>query len=250
MPITVNISAQEILAEGAFVDGDKTKLDGIATGAEVNPDVVSQAEAEAGTATTERIWTAQRVAQAIAALASSGTTINNYASIGAPQVFNPDAGGVSGNTDDFTLSSTNSVALVTLDGLVLDDSEYSLTSSTLTVTPINGFSSTDQEVLVFQNDVATSATGFTSSFAQKSATYTITATDHIIEATANSFTITLPTAVGIGGQQFVIKNSGAGVVTVDGDGTETMDGNLTVILNQYEGITVASNGTNWIIIES
>lgn len=37
--------------------------------AEANPDVVSQAEAEAGTATTERIFTAQRVAQAIAALA-------------------------------------------------------------------------------------------------------------------------------------------------------------------------------------
>ncbi len=40
----------------------------VADGAEVNPDVVSQAEAEAGTATTERIWTAQRVKQAIDAL--------------------------------------------------------------------------------------------------------------------------------------------------------------------------------------
>lgn len=40
--------------------------------AEANPAVVSQLEAETGTATTERIWTAQRVAQAIAALASGG----------------------------------------------------------------------------------------------------------------------------------------------------------------------------------
>lgn len=63
---------QGVLAEGAFTNGDKTKLDAIAAGAEVNPDVVSQAEAEAGTATTERIWTAERVAQAIAALASGG----------------------------------------------------------------------------------------------------------------------------------------------------------------------------------
>jgi len=44
-------------------------------GAEVNPDVVSQAEAEAGTATTERIWTAQRVSQAIAALSSGGADV-------------------------------------------------------------------------------------------------------------------------------------------------------------------------------
>lgn len=51
---------------------ESSKLAGIAAGAEVNPAVVSQAEAEAGTATTERIWTAQRVAQAIAALGGGG----------------------------------------------------------------------------------------------------------------------------------------------------------------------------------
>lgn len=51
---------------------DKTKLDTVATGAEVNPDVVPQAEAEAGTATTERIWTAQRVNQSIQALSPGG----------------------------------------------------------------------------------------------------------------------------------------------------------------------------------
>jgi hypothetical protein len=52
--------------------GDISKLAGIQAGAEVNPDVVPQAEAEAGTATTERIWTAERVAQAIAAQAGGG----------------------------------------------------------------------------------------------------------------------------------------------------------------------------------
>jgi hypothetical protein len=56
----------------AFTDAEQTKLAGIAAGAEVNPDVVPQAEAEAGTATTERIWTAERVAQAIAALGGGG----------------------------------------------------------------------------------------------------------------------------------------------------------------------------------
>lgn len=43
----------------------------------LNPGVVSQAEAEAGTATTERIWTAERVAQAIAALGSGLTYIGH-----------------------------------------------------------------------------------------------------------------------------------------------------------------------------
>jgi hypothetical protein len=71
--------------EGAFVDGDKTKLDGIETGATADQSdgeieiaynnqvsVVSQLEAEAGTSTTVRRWTAERVKQAIAALAAGG----------------------------------------------------------------------------------------------------------------------------------------------------------------------------------
>jgi len=41
-------------------------------GAQADLAVPSQAEAEAGTATTERVWTAQRVSQAIAALAAGG----------------------------------------------------------------------------------------------------------------------------------------------------------------------------------
>lgn len=59
----------------AYTDTKDTKLSGIATGAEVNPDVISQAEAEAGTATTERIFTAQRVSQAITALGGGGSTV-------------------------------------------------------------------------------------------------------------------------------------------------------------------------------
>ena len=43
------------------------------TNEEANPDVVEQAEAEAGTSTTERTWTAERVKQAIVALGGSGS---------------------------------------------------------------------------------------------------------------------------------------------------------------------------------
>lgn len=73
-----------------------------------------------------------------------GTTVQ------APQLFNPDSGEVTADTADFTLASTDSVAIVTLNGAVLDDSEYSLVSTTLTVTPDNGFYATTDEVLVFQ----------------------------------------------------------------------------------------------------
>ncbi len=71
----------------AFTDALLTKLNNIEANATADQtdseietaynnqvSVVTQAEAEAGTATTVRRWTAQRVAQAIAALASGGST--------------------------------------------------------------------------------------------------------------------------------------------------------------------------------
>lgn len=86
-------------------------------------------------------------------------------------------------------------------------------------------------------------------YVAKTAAYTILTTDHTINCTANTFTVTLPTAVGITGQVFVIKNSGTGVITVKGNGSQTIDGSNTQSLpTQYTSIMVQSNGANWIII--
>ena len=72
----------------AFLIADETKLDGIETGATADQSdaeietaynnqvgIVSQVDAEAGTSTTRAGWTAQRVAQAIAALAAGSGTV-------------------------------------------------------------------------------------------------------------------------------------------------------------------------------
>lgn len=181
--------------------------------------------------------------------AGSGNTVNQYASFKAPQLFNPDASAVSANTDTYTLSGDQNVAFVTLNGQVLDDSEYSLTATTLTVTPDNGFSAVSDEVLVFQlNFEVTGGTGVILAYSAETADCTLTHSDYVVDATANSFTVTLPTAVGFAGQQFVIKNSGTGMITVTGDGSETIDGATTQTLSQFSSITVLSNGTNYIII--
>lgn len=81
-----------------------------------------------------------------------------------------------------------------------------------------------------------------------SALHTAVATNHIINCTSNTFTVTLPTAVGIQGKEYIIKNSGSGVITVDADGTETIDGDLTQSLNQYDSLTIVSDNSNWVII--
>jgi hypothetical protein len=89
--------------------------------------------------------------------------------------------------------------------------------------------------------------GVTFPLTQVNGTYTVLPTDYFVEATGNSFTINLPSAVGISGQTYEIKNSGSGVVVVDANGSQTIDGALTKTLNQYDSLFITSNGSNWII---
>jgi hypothetical protein len=89
--------------------------------------------------------------------------------------------------------------------------------------------------------------GITFPYIDVNGTYTISQNDYLVDATSGTFTITLPTAVGIEGKIFQIKNSGTGVITLDGNGSETIDGQLTITLNQYDAVQVTSNGTNWVL---
>ena len=80
-------------------------------------------------------------------------------------------------------------------------------------------------------------------------TYTILTTDYTINCPSGTFSVNLPTAVGISGRVYHIKNSGTGTITVDGNGTETIDGSLTEVMSiQYQSLTVQSDGANWIIL--
>ena len=62
--------------------------------------------------------------------------------------------------------------------------------------------------------------GVTFPLTQVTSTYTVLTTDYFVEATSGTFTISLPTAVGIKGQVYQIKNAGNGTITVDPSGKE------------------------------
>lgn len=86
----------------------------------------------------------------------------------------------------------------------------------------------------------------------KSADYTVTDTDGIttvlMTTGATDRTVTLPTAADNSGRKLVIKkvDSGTGVVTVDGEGAETIDGAASVCLqSQYDSVTLICDGTGW-----
>jgi hypothetical protein len=81
------------------------------------------------------------------------------------------------------------------------------------------------------------------------ATYTIDATDYTVNCTSNTFTVNLPTAVGIAGRIYIIKNSGTSTtITVDANGTETIDGLLTQTITTPLALKLQSTGSGWIIL--
>lgn len=80
----------------------------------------------------------------------------------------------------------------------------------------------------------------------KTGTYTLTASDYFVDCTSGTFTATLPTAVGIAGRSYIIKNSGTGTITIGTTSSQTIDGVTTKTLNtQYAGYKVTSDGANW-----
>ena len=78
-------------------------------------------------------------------------------------------------------------------------------------------------------------------------TYTVDTNDYLIDITGNTITVTLPTAVGVNGKNYVIKNRGTGVVTVATTSSQTIDGSNSKSLNNNDGIEIISDGSNWII---
>lgn len=93
--------------------------------------------------------------------------------------------------------------------------------------------------------------------ATKTADYTLVTTDDVIlcNASGASRTLTLPTAVGNTGQIFMIKRIDSialNTCTIDANGTQTIDNNLTVTLDTLGGLVnsveIVSDGANWWII--
>lgn len=90
----------------------------------------------------------------------------------------------------------------------------------------------------------------------KSTGYTLTGSDYIVtfDATSAGLTATLPTAASASGLTFVIKkiDSSTNTVTLATTSAQTIDGNASgalALATQNESITLASDGSNWIILD-
>lgn len=73
----------------------------------------------------------------------------------------------------------------------------------------------------------------------------------LVDASSGAVTITLPAAEDNEGTVYIFKkiDSSGNSVTIDGNGSETIDGEQSVVLNlQYQYVTVACDGDEWFII--
>lgn len=150
---------------------------------------------------------------------------------------------------DKTLTVSNSLTLAGTDDKVLTVSN----SLTLAGTDSTTMTFPSTSATIARTDASNSFTGnqnftdgITLAYAGKTATYGISATDYFIDCTANTFTVTLPTAASVAGKVYTIKNSGTGVITVATTSAQTIDGAASFILNvQYQSLSVISDGSNW-----
>lgn len=108
--------------------------------------------------------------------------------------------------------------------------------------------------LVFNGtDLVWTSAGTTSTYTVKSDDYIIQNTDRTIEADTSGITITLPTALGIAGQEFRVINTSSGEITVTAVLSQTI-GNTPIgspalmALYPEEWLDIISNGSNWRIV--
>lgn len=90
------------------------------------------------------------------------------------------------------------------------------------------------------------AQGVLHAYVAKTGNYSVALTDFFIDCTSNSFTITLPTAVGITGECFEVKNSGtATTITIATASSQTIDGSAPTAITTAIPLRVMSDGANW-----
>lgn len=83
--------------------------------------------------------------------------------------------------------------------------------------------------------------------------YTVSINDHIIfvDTSNGVVNITIPTAINLGGKQYIIKKIGgnADIIISCSEINETIDGESSLSIKYlYSSITLISNNSNWFII--
>lgn len=151
--------------------------------------------------------------------------------------------------------TNNKIKLIAVGGMVvpvLTTTERNAISS-----PENGhfiYNSTDGELQVYNGSWGSIGGSSIRTVASKTFADTpysaSVGEDVIVDASGGDVTVNLPAASGNSGQTILVKKTDSSVntVTIDGNGTETIDGNLTLVIsNQYDSYELVSDGSGWYV---
>ena len=81
---------------------------------------------------------------------------------------------------------------------------------------------------------------------------TLAQTHNVVLCNTGPYTVTLPAAAGNAGKTYYIKNIDAqgDIITIDGNASETIDGNTTYLLNvSNHALRIICDGSNWYVLE-
>jgi len=169
--------------------------------------------------------------------------------------------GVAATAANFNAAFVSTGGTNTFSGVQTFDQHFNFKEISAPSTPaanyVSIYAKTDSE-LYFKNDAGTESKLSNTQnigYVTKTTTYTAVLTDYFIlgSASGGSWTLTLPTAVGITGKIFIIGRSDqtlANAITVDGNASETINGSANLKLaTQGERIKIVSDGTNWQLLE-
>lgn len=175
--------------------------------------------------------------------------INDYehsSSTSFGRIGNASGFNASGATGDMSVGSYNNLSFYTRSGSFIERARITATSGNVLIS-----TTTDNNTDKLQVNGSIQGTGFNQAYTARTTTYTATTSDYFIDCTTGTFTVNLFTAVGNTGRILIIKNSGTGTITVDPNGTQTIDGATTQTLStQWSRVHIISDGTNWKIISN
>lgn len=132
---------------------------------------------------------------------------------------------------------------------VMDDTEAVIIPLSILHNTVNDYT-VSFSISTSGNVITTLGSPQYNAYVEKTSAYGLTTADYTVNCTSGTFAATLPTSVGITGKLFNIKNSGAGVITINTTGGQTVDGQASGFwtLSTGDNITVQSTGANWIIL--
>jgi len=131
-----------------------------------------------------------------------------------------------------------------MDTSLLEFIPYSITRSSLNAFTID-FSSSTSGTIICMASQTYQVTQNTNSLRITSISYTITQSDYKIKCVTSGITITLPTAVGLTGVEFIVDNGSGGDIYLNTTSSQTINGDPSQTISNNSCINVYSDNANW-----